>query len=191
MNWDDEADSWDDDPAVQAYGQAALQSLLELDGLTLEGKRVLDFGCGTGRLTVAMAEQADRVVGLDLSEAMVARLRAKGVPNVVGVAGDLADHDLGPFDVVTCSSVCAFLPDYPATAKRLVERLVPGGWFVQWDWELDPEAEEPFGLRRDTIEQSLTAAGLTDVVVRTGFSVPFEGMTMAPLMGVGRRSGPS
>ncbi len=48
MSWDDEADTWDDNPAVQTYSRAAFRSLIGLEGLTLEGKRVLDFGCGTG-----------------------------------------------------------------------------------------------------------------------------------------------
>lgn len=186
MGWDDEAEDWDDNPAVQTYSRAAFRSLLGLSGLSLEGKRVLDFGCGTGLLTAAMAAEAYRVVGLDRSVSMIAKLSAKKVANVTPIAGDLAEQDLGPFDLVTCSSVCGSLPDYPGTAKALAALLRPGGWFVQWDWELDPEAEEPYGLSRDAIRDALAGAGLVDVAVRVGFSESFEGMTMAPLMGIGR-----
>ena len=179
MGWDEEAENWDDNPAVQTYSRAAFRSLLGLSGLSLEGKRVLDFGCGTGLLTAAMAAEATSVVGLDVSAPMVEGLRRKELPNVTALVGGVHDHELGRFDLVTCSSVCAFLDDYPGTVRALAALLRPGGWFVQWDWELDPEAEEPYGLSRD-------GAGLVDVAVRVGFSEPFEGMTMAPLMGIGR-----
>ncbi|MCG8554916.1 MAG: hypothetical protein MJD61_06455 [Proteobacteria bacterium] len=60
-------------------------------------------------------------------------------------------------------------------------------YFVQWDWELDPTAAEPFGLTVDGITQALVDAGLQVVSVGTGFDVPIEGQHMQPVMGVGRR----
>jgi 2-polyprenyl-3-methyl-5-hydroxy-6-metoxy-1,4-benzoquinol methylase len=189
MSWDDQAAGWDDNPAVRTYADAAYTSLLALlaeHGRSLDGARVLDFGCGTGLLTVAMAAHAD-VVGLDLSPAMVAVLDAKGHPRVTAVAGGL-DAVEGTFDLVTCSSVCAFVPDYPGTVAALAARLNPGGLFVQWDWELDPSAEEPYGLTRAGIAAALEAAGLTHTLVRTGFEAVFEDMTMAPLLGAGLRA---
>ena len=189
MGWDEEAATWDDHPAVQAYAQAAYASLvdhLEAHGTALAGRRVLDFGCGSGLLTVAMAAEAVEVVGLDVSRPMIEVLQSKSVDNVRGLVGALAEHDLGTFDLITCSSVCAFVDDYPSTAKALVEHLMPGGWLLQWDWELDPQADEPYGLTGEAVSGTLRAAGLVDVAVRTGFEVPFEGMTMAPILGVGR-----
>jgi len=191
VGWDDEAAGWDENPAVRVYAKAAFVALkkhLVASSSRLAGARILDFGCGTGLLTAAMADEASEVVGLDLSAPMVAVLRGKALPNVTPLSGELADHELGAFDVVTCSSVCAFLPDYPGTVRDLVALLRPGGWFVQLDWELDPSAEEPFGLGRDDIQACLTGAGLCDVEVRTAFEAPFEGQTMAPLMGAGRKA---
>jgi len=193
MDWDEHAAGWDDDPAVVAYANAAfasLQDVLRDHGLVLDGARVLDFGCGTGRLTALMAAQAEQVVGYDVSAKMVAGLAAKALGNVRAVQGSLSDVGQG-FDGVTCSSVCAFVPDYPQTVRDLVKRIEPGGWFVQWDWELDPDAEEPFGLSPEAIQAALSAAGLVDVAVRTGFEVAFEGHTMAPVMAFGRVPGSS
>lgn len=190
MGWDDEAAGWDDSPPVRAYNEAAfssLQDLLAARDVPLAGARVLDFGCGTGLLTEQLVRHGATVVALDLSPQMVERLIAKGLPRVTAVAGSLEDHVLGPFSLVTCSSVCAFVDDYPGTVHALVSMLDPGGYFVQWDWELDPDAEEAYGLSRDGIARALTGAGLQDVEVRVGFEVAFGEMTMAPLMGAGRR----
>ena len=82
MSWDEMAGSWDADPAVRAYAAAAFDSLeraLAERGGTLEGARVLDFGCGTGLLTAAMAARAREVVGIDIAPKMVAVLRDKGI----------------------------------------------------------------------------------------------------------------
>jgi len=196
MGWDEEAATWDDHPAVRAYAAAAMDSLTEVlarRGASLAGARVLDFGCGTGLLTAAMASEARQVVGIDISAPMLAVLDAKGLPNVACRHGQLTDLladpalPAGSFEVVTCSSVCAFLDDYPAVVRQLVTRLVPGGLFVQWDWERDDEAEEPMGLRPDEIEAALRGAGLVEVSVDHGFDVPFEQMRMRPLRGVGQR----
>lgn len=189
MSWDDAAATWDDDLAVQAYSRAALRSLREvLDerGVTLAGSRVLDFGCGTGLLTAALAADAEQVIGLDTSAAMLGVLRQKGLSGVSAVSS-LAEV-AGTVDLITCSSVCAFVDDYPGTIRRLVERLAPGGLLVQWDWERDPAAEEPYGLLRAEIRAALVGAGLVDVAVDVGFREPFAGMIMAPLRGVGRKA---
>lgn len=194
MTWDDEAATWDDDPTVRAYSEAAhgsLRALLADRGASLSGARVFDFGCGTGLLTARIAAEAGHVVGLDISPKMVDVLRAKALSNGVALCGSLEDHiggehlPVGEFDLVTCSSVCAFLDDYPATAQTLARLLAPGGLFVQWDWELMPDAPEPMGLTRAGIEQALRGAGLGSVVVDVGFDLPYEGFVMAPLRGIG------
>ncbi|MFT4626712.1 MAG: 2-polyprenyl-3-methyl-5-hydroxy-6-metoxy-1,4-benzoquinol methylase [Myxococcota bacterium] len=196
MSWDDEAATWDDNAAVRAYSHAAHRSLLEVlagAGRSLAGARVLDFGCGTGLLTAAIAADAAHVVGLDVSSAMIGVLRGKSLDNVTPLCGDLAalaggEHlPTGGFQLVTCSSVCAFLDDYPAAVATLASLLGPGGLFVQWDWELDPAAESPMGLSRASIQSALTAAGLVRVSVGTGFEQAFEGHVMSPLLGVGHR----
>lgn len=201
MSWDDHAATWDDDPAVRTYSAAAFEALEAQCGdlgVSVEGARALDFGCGTGLLTERLAPRCDTVVAVDASAAMIEvlqRKRASGaLDNVVPrallvsertLAGDAAFAE--PFDLVVCSSVCAFVDDYPGTVALLASRLRPGGMFVQWDWELDPSAEQPFGLSKDQVREALQAAGLEVVSIGRGFSVAFEDRKMEPLMGVGRR----
>ncbi|MGF1469571.1 MAG: class I SAM-dependent DNA methyltransferase [Sandaracinaceae bacterium] len=196
--WDEYADGWDADPAARAYAEAAFDSLtatLATRGSSLVDARVLDFGCGTGLLTERLSGVGARVVALDLSSKMLAQLDAKvadgGWTHVRTLVGSHPEATaLGEtFDLVVCSSVCAFVPDYPGTVAALAALLRPGGLFVQWDWELDPDADEPYGLTRDGIRSALERAGLVDVGVETAFERPIGDMVMRPLMGVGRRSG--
>jgi ubiquinone/menaquinone biosynthesis C-methylase UbiE len=101
----------------------AVAALVELGDL--RGRRVLDVGCGTGRLAAALVDQAHaKVWGIDASEEMVAVARAS-VPNGVGVRRGLAERlpfRDGWFDRVTMSLV-VHLVDRPrafAEARRVV-----------------------------------------------------------------------
>ena len=179
MDWNEAAKTWDDDPVVRAYAGGAFGSLLELvDGTAgLAGKRVLDFGCGTGLLTAKVAEHADEVVGVDLAEDMVAALAAKGLPNVRALAGDLHDLiDRGAvqpgFDLIVCSSVLAFVRPYPGFVATLCGLLAPGGRFVQWDWELNPADEEV--VARITQDAVMRGPGFEDMVVAIVLSDAFR-----------------
>ena len=194
--WAPYASTWDSDPAARLYAASAFASLSEaLDGtgVDLAGAEVLDFGAGTGLLSERLVAEGASVIAVDTSTAMIEVLQAKIADrgwSQVTAATDLPDPS-ERFDLVVCSSVCSFLDDYPGAARDLVARLRPGGLFVQWDWERpagdDDDGEEAHGLGREEISEALTAAGLADVTVRTGFSVDFEGQTMAPLMGYGVR----
>ncbi|MEO0491813.1 MAG: class I SAM-dependent methyltransferase [Actinomycetota bacterium] len=191
--WDAAADGWDDDPAARAYAGAAFESLVAvLDGFgrSLLGLRVCDFGCGTGLLTERLVTAGVASVdAVDTSDAMLAELHAKadrlGWTNVRSSAE--IPTSPGRHDLVVCSSVLAFVPDHPATVARLVELLAPGGVLIQWDWQLDPDEAEPYGLTTEAIQTALRTAGLRDVEVGVGFELPFGDMVMRPLMGVGRK----
>ena len=83
------------DPAVLL---PAVERLAELAG---DG-RALEFAVGTGRIALPLAERGVRVAGIDNSEAMLGRLRAKsGAQRIETVAGDMAATRLeGEFSLV-------------------------------------------------------------------------------------------
>lgn len=189
-SWDDCASGWDGDTVTRAYADAAfasLRGLLTRLGRGLEGAVVCDFGCGTGLLTERMLPHCAAVDAVDTSKAMLEVLRAKVDTHAWSQVRTFAA--LPPpersYDLVVCSSVCAFLQDYPGTVRELANRLKPGGVFVQWDWEADPDKPEDGGLDRPTIRACLAAAGLCSVVVEEAFRVSIEGATMRPLLGAG------
>lgn len=190
-NWDEFAAEWDDDPAAQAYASAAYASLVALldeRRAQLAEMRVLDFGCGTGLLAEHLVEAGVASIdAVDTSQAMLDVLEDKRVRagwDHVRTSQQLPAAPEG-YDLVVCSSVCSFLPDYSGTVAELVASLVAGGSFVQWDWELDPSDDDPHGLTRDAIREALGAAGLTAIHVATAFTVAIDGEEMSPLVGIG------
>ena len=188
--WDEYAQTWDDDPAARAYAAAASSSLGELlqaSALPLAGASILDFGCGTGLLTEQLVTAGATIDAVDTSEVMLEALDAKIAQHgwtTVRTSTDLPD-EVARYDLVVCSSVCSFLDDYPSTVGHLVSRLAPAGLFVQWDWERSGDDEH--GLTRDQIRHALNTAGLSAIDVHTGFTIEVNGQTMSPLMGHGQR----
>lgn len=65
------------DPAILAAATEEILVWLEARGLLHEGADVLDLGCGIGRLAAALAPRVRSVLGLDISEGMLAQARSR------------------------------------------------------------------------------------------------------------------
>lgn len=99
------------------------------------GARVLDAGCGTGRVAIELARRGHSLVGVDADPEMLAAARSKE-PGITWIHADLGDpgaHVDGVFDLVLLAgNVMIFLK--PGTEGRvltqLAERLTPDGLLV-------------------------------------------------------------
>lgn len=101
---------------------------------TLNGKRVLDVGCGTGRFTRAIAARGARVSGVDKSETMLeaARFTPLGEDGIQPdyIRGDANDAlPGGNYDAITAFYALQYL-DVPAFCHRARAALAPGGMLV-------------------------------------------------------------
>jgi len=95
----------------------------------LDGKDVLDVGCGGGILTEAMARRGARVTGIDLSEKALSVAQLHLHESKLDIRYEkIAIEDCGgEFDVVTCMELLEHVPD-PASMVAACARLVrPGG----------------------------------------------------------------
>jgi 2-polyprenyl-6-hydroxyphenyl methylase / 3-demethylubiquinone-9 3-methyltransferase len=101
--------------------------------IPLAARQVLDVGCGGGILSEAMARAGARVLGIDLSPAVldVAELHAleSGVETQYRAvaAEDLAQERPAAFDLVTCMEMLEHVPDPAAAVKALAALVKPGG----------------------------------------------------------------
>jgi len=133
--WDEQAPTFDDgpdhglrDPDVRG----AWRDLLA-EHLPPAPADVLDLGCGTGSLSVLLAEQGYAVRGCDYSAPMVSAARSKaagaGVHDVDFVVADVYDaaYASGSCDVVLVRHLLWALPDPDDAVARWLELLRPGG----------------------------------------------------------------
>jgi SAM-dependent methyltransferase len=141
------------------HGEADL-----VEGLLREtgGLRVLDAGCGTGRVAIELALRGFSVVGVDLDAGMLASARAKA-PDLEWIEADLADLGPGvdgPFDlVVLAGNVMIYLA--PGTEGHVLSGLAahlgPGALLVS-GFTLRPDR-----LSLDDYDALAAAAGVTPV----------------------------
>jgi len=100
----------------------------------INGRRVLDLGCGAGQLAHYLATTgAAEVVGVDVSERMLALARAKWAHPRVTYRGEAVERVVFPsarFDVVVSSLVFHYVDDYRALVLRIAAWLAPGGVLV-------------------------------------------------------------
>jgi SAM-dependent methyltransferase len=140
---------WDylHDPAIAHNYDASLagSSLMQLDVAFVQQHcpdqaRLIDLGCGTGRLLLAMAGRGCRVLGVDLSLPMLQVAAEKA--RQAGVAADLLQANLtqlecladGSFDCAACLFSTLGMIRGGVMRQRMVEHvhrlLRPGGCFV-------------------------------------------------------------
>jgi SAM-dependent methyltransferase len=133
---------------ADVHGEASLCALL-----APVGARVLDAGCGTGRVAIRLAELGYRCVGVDSDASMLDEARATST-DVTWLLVDLVDVEQVPdsFDlIVAAGNVMPLLAPgtEAAVISRLANRLAPGGRLVA-GFGLDaahlPIAAPPFGL---------------------------------------------
>ena len=132
-SWDAEADAFDQpadhglhDPAVRHRWRELLLSVLPEPPA-----RIADLGCGTGTLSVLLAEAGYDVDGLDFSPRMIelAEHKANGIDGVRFTQGDAFDPTLpeAAYDVVLCRHVLWAMPDPADALTRWLRLLAPAG----------------------------------------------------------------
>ncbi len=135
--------------------QTQISRLSELDFEFQKG-RCLDFGCGVGRLTNALAEHFKEAVGVDVSSTMIERakqIRRRGNTQfVLNKREDLAQLVEASFDFVYSNKTIQHIP-YPASRnyiKDFFRLLKPGGLavFLVHDCKHRDEGSWPFNLAR-------------------------------------------
>lgn len=131
-----------DESSYLASAEADTEAFVDgLRGRVPPAGRVLDLGCGIGRMTAPLATRFSEVVGVDVSPAMIdeAKRLHVGLPNLsfaVNSGADLAELGTASFDLVCAYSVLPHLP--PAVVRAYfyeVNRVLrPDGWFRYQFW---------------------------------------------------------
>lgn len=180
------------DAMLEAFGAAAIEA-----AVPTSGEHVLDVGCGAGassRALAALVGPRGRVLGVDISEPLIARAREEALSGspVTFELADAASAPLpqGAFDLLFSRFGLMFFGNPAGAFAHMRQALKPGGRlaFVCWrgadenDWARlpmnaireivpppappDPETPGPFSFGdRDRVARILAAAGFAGIAI--------------------------
>ncbi len=140
--FDTRAATWDADPRRLRLA-ADIFSALDRAVPLHPGMNALDYGAGTGLLTLALAPRVRHILAVDSSPGMLDvlqhKIRAAGLPHVETLRADFTSDPLppGPFDLIASAMTLHHVADLAALLHQFHRLLAPGGSLALVD--LDPE----------------------------------------------------
>ena len=190
--FDVQAVTWDQDPMKVERALTVGQAIA--DAIPLAGRRILEYGCGTGLLGFALQPQVAQVTLADTSEGMLEVLRQKielaRATNMSVLQLDLLADPLPvpPFEVICSLMTLHHIPDTAGLLRAFHQALVPGGWVALSD--LDAEdgsfhgrevADVHLGFDREVLGCQLAEAGFQDIRFTTPYQIqrPADGRIAA------------
>jgi tRNA (cmo5U34)-methyltransferase len=180
--FDQIAATWDADAARVRLANAVAEAIGRQVALSPE-MDVLDVGCGTGLLTLALQPRVGRVTGADTSQGMLdvlaGKLRERNVTSVTTLLLRLDDGYAlsGVYDLIVSSMALHHVSDLASLFTRFHAHLRPGGQVALADLDLEdgtfhtPDVSDVFhlGFDRDELKALLAAAGFDDLADTTAF----------------------
>ena len=153
-DFDAAASGWDEDPRRVRLAREVVAALSR--ELPLAPRmEALDYGCGSGLVTLGLQPLVGRMTGADSSRGMLevlnGKLAAGGIGNVTTRLIDLeAGGRLeGRYDLIVSSMTMHHVADVPALVASFAEMLNPGGWLALVDLEQEDGSfhDDPTGVR--------------------------------------------
>ena len=176
--FDRAAPNWDLEDRRVVLARGVAEAIAARVPLSL-GLATLDFGCGTGLVTLALAPKVGAITGADTSPGMLKTLAEKagaaGTPVRLVALDPEGTGDLGgPYQLIVSSMTLHHIPDVPALFRRFAGQLRPGGRIALADLDQedgsfheDATGVHHLGFARECIQTWLKAAGFLDVQLET------------------------
>ncbi|MCK9581192.1 MAG: class I SAM-dependent methyltransferase [Methanoregula sp.] len=178
-DFDSAARTWDDNPARVKLAHDVARAIRDTIKLTPD-MEVLDFGCGTGLLTLRLQREVRCITGMDSSPGMLEVLNKKiGASGITNVKTTLFNPEnagslKGEYDLVVSSMTFHHIPEMSSMVNILHSHIRPGGMLGIAD--LDREGGRfhdsnvgvhHFGFDRAMLKKEIETAGFLKIRNRT------------------------
>jgi len=182
-DFDKEASTWDEVPARVKLANDIVAAISDEIVLT-SNMDVLDFGCGTGLLTLRLQPVVHSITGVDSSQGMINVLKAKidkqNLPNVRTQYLDNGEGDIpeGNYDLIVSGMTLHHVKEIRSLIDRFYRIIAPSGYLCIADLDLDDgrfhdnnDGIFHFGFDRAELRRYFMDAGFDDVRDRTAAEV--------------------
>jgi SAM-dependent methyltransferase len=136
--------SFGDRVLLGKYTEEVIAKLLHW-GVVGSGARVLDYGCGIGRVSAGLARHAGEIVAVDVSAEMLreAGTRLSGLDNVKIMSPAELAAEQAAFDLILLIDVCPYFADAGKVLGGLLPRPAAGGSLIvmNWSYSVGPDAQ--------------------------------------------------
>ncbi len=174
-DFDKEAASWDDHPARVKLAKDVAATISKQIILTPE-MDVMDFGCGTGLLTIELQPLVRSITGVDSSRGMldifrmkIAQLKLNRISTVL-VDLDHGDPLEGHYDLVVSNMTLHHIQEIKSLFDHFYHITAPAGYLCIADLDLDDGQFHDnnagvfhFGFDRTTLRKTFTEAGFENI----------------------------
>jgi len=178
--FDQAAATWDEQPTRIVLAKAIAQTMLTQVPIS-PAMTALDYGCGTGLVTLALQPHLQRIIGADSSPGMLAKLQEKmqawGITNVETLLLDLATQPPPSglrADLIVSAMALHHIADIPHLLQALTGLLTPDGYLALADldaedgsFHTDMSGVHHLGIDRAWLVAQLTALGFQDISATT------------------------
>jgi 2-polyprenyl-3-methyl-5-hydroxy-6-metoxy-1,4-benzoquinol methylase len=181
-DFDAVAAGWDEEPRRVMLAQEVVAAICRELPLVKE-MEALDYGCGSGLVTLGLQPFVGRITGADSSQGMLQvlsrKVRERGMANVVTKFIDLEQQRLeGSYDLIVSSMTLHHVDKVAALIGSLVQVLNPGGWLALADLESedgsfhdDSTGVYHRGFDREFFRSVCSSNSLTDIRVITAATI--------------------
>jgi len=166
-----------------------LRELMALVAAERDGLDILDLGCGTGLSGLAFKPLARTLDGIDLSPAMIAKARTRGVYGMLSVGDIETVAGNGTYDLLVAADTLVYLGDLEKVFAAAARLLRPEGLFLFTVESMDGEGYElgpkrrwrhsEAYLRAQAVQAGFEVAGLLACIPRHEAGMAVEGFATA------------
>ena len=181
-DFDAVAEKWDEEPRRLKLAQEVVAAMRRELPLT-PSMQALDYGCGSGLVTLGLHPLVGRIAGADSSKGMLEvlqrKIKERQLSNVSTMLLDLEHQELEQcYDLIVSSMTLHHVQDVAGLINSLARSLNPGGWLALADLESedgtfhdDSKGVLHHGFSRAFLTDAFSRCGLTDVRVVTATTV--------------------
>lgn len=181
--FDPRAETWDDEPRRVRLARMIFAAIEQTVPLRSDAV-ALDYGCGTGLLTLPLAAHVQQVIAVDTSSGMIhvlkQKVEAQGIGNIEPRQTDPSATLLpsGPYDLITSAMTLHHVADTRALLQQFFGRLAPEGRLAIADLDTEdgtfhghPEGIHHLGFDRADLAQQLATCGFKKVQFTTATQI--------------------